>query len=80
MALLNRSAAASKIQVSWTDIGYPAALSLSIRDLWAAKDLGNFKQSYSAEVPSHGAVVLRFSLPASQAATRAAVHPLAALK
>jgi alpha-galactosidase len=59
VALLNRSDAPSQITVSWTDIGYPQSLSISARDLWAGKDLGAMKGSYSATVPSHGAVVVR---------------------
>jgi alpha-galactosidase len=59
VALLNRGEASSKISVSWTDIGYPDSLGASVRDLWAGKDLGSMKGSYSADVPSHGVVVLR---------------------
>jgi len=59
VALLNRGAAQHDITVSWVDIGYPASLSASVRDLWAGKDLGMMRSSYSAAVPSHGAVVLK---------------------
>jgi alpha-galactosidase len=59
VALLNRGSAPSRITASWTTLGYPESLSASVRDLWAAKDQGISKGSYSAEVPSHGAVVLR---------------------
>ena len=54
MALLNRGATAAKISVSWSNIGYPDALTASVRDLWAAKDMPKQRGSYSAEVPSHG--------------------------
>jgi len=40
VALLNRSDASAKITASWTMLGYPAALGVSVRDLWAGKDLG----------------------------------------
>jgi alpha-galactosidase len=59
VALLNRGSAASRITASWTMLGYPESLPASVRDLWAAKDEGVSKGSYSAEVPSHGAVVVR---------------------
>lgn len=58
VALLNRGPAAAKMSVAWTDIGYPDALSASVRDLWAAKDTGKQSGGYSAEVPSHGVVML----------------------
>jgi alpha-galactosidase len=58
VALLNRGSAATKISVAWTDIGYPDSLSASVRNLWTAKDIGKQSGSYSAEVPSHGVVML----------------------
>jgi alpha-galactosidase len=57
--LLNRGAAPAKIFASWDDIGYPATLKADVRDLWAAKDLGKLAGSYTAEVPSHGVVMVR---------------------
>ncbi len=59
VALLNRSAASAKISVKWTDIGYPDTLSASVRDLWAKKDVGQKTGGYSAEVPSHGVVMIK---------------------
>jgi alpha-galactosidase len=58
VVLLNRGPAATKIAVSWTDIGYPDNLSASVRNLWTAIDLGKQTGSYSADVPSHGVVML----------------------
>jgi alpha-galactosidase len=58
VALLNRGPATAKIAVAWTDIGYPNGLSASVRNLWTAKDAGKQNGSYSAEVPSHGVVML----------------------
>lgn len=57
--LLNRGAATAKVSTSWSDIGYPETLKADVRDLWAAKDLGKLSGSYSADVPSHGVVMLR---------------------
>jgi len=58
VTLLNRSPAAAKISVAWTNIGYPGKLSATVRNLWNANDLGKQTESYSAEVPSHGVVLL----------------------
>jgi alpha-galactosidase len=58
VVLLNRSAAAAKIDFRWTDIGYPAALTATVRDLWTAKQVSEQKESYSAQVPSHGVVMV----------------------
>jgi alpha-galactosidase len=30
-----------------------------VRDLWAAKDLGTFKESFTANVPRHGVVMVK---------------------
>ena len=59
VVLLNRGPAPTKIAVSWTDIGYPDSLSASVRNLWTANDLGKQTGAYSADVPSHGAVMLK---------------------
>ncbi len=59
IALLNRGKAAAKIDVAWSDVGYPNTLNASVRDLWAKKDLGRKTGGYSAEVPSHGVVMVR---------------------
>jgi len=56
--LLNRSLAEASITVNWTDLGYPAHVSAVVRDLWRHADLGKFSGSFSAPVPSHGAVMI----------------------
>jgi alpha-galactosidase len=59
VALFNRGAAAASITVKWSDIGIPAG-SAAVRDLWAAKDLGAFTDSYTANgVASHSVVMLK---------------------
>jgi alpha-galactosidase len=57
--LFNRGAAETEISVNWTDLGYPEHLPASVRDLWAAKDVGKVTGKYSAKVASHETVVLR---------------------
>ena len=59
VALVNRSAAAAKISTVWTDIGYPNTVTASVRDLWLKKNVGQYTGGYSAEVPSHGVVMVK---------------------
>ncbi|MGC2638819.1 MAG: alpha-galactosidase [Acidobacteriaceae bacterium] len=57
--LLNRSDAAAPIEVAWTDIGYPNSVSATVHDLWSGKTVTGQKGSYSAQVPSHGVVMVK---------------------
>ena len=59
MVLLNRSSSEKEIGVSWQEIGYPGHLNAAVRDLWQGKDLGSFKEKFSASVPSHAVVMVR---------------------
>jgi alpha-galactosidase len=58
VVLLNRDISEKEIAVSWEDIGYPGHLSASVRDLWRAKDLGQFKGKFSASVGPHSVVMV----------------------
>jgi alpha-galactosidase len=58
VALLNRSDKPATISADWQDIGYPAKVSANVRDLWAHQDLGAKSGSFSAEIPSHGVVMV----------------------
>ena len=58
VVLFNRGRKAAEISVSWTDIGYPPHLTAKVRDLWEGKDAGNLSEKFSAEVPSHGVVMV----------------------
>jgi alpha-galactosidase len=59
VALFNRSGAAESITVQWSQLGLPAGAA-TVRDLWAAKDLGPSTGSYTASnVPSHSVVLLK---------------------
>jgi alpha-galactosidase len=58
VALFNRGKDTASIAANWADLGFkknPA----QVRDLWAHKDVALSGASYSAEVPSHGTVLLR---------------------
>jgi alpha-galactosidase len=59
VGLFNRTEAAFKIRLDSKLIGVPPTANL--RDLLDHKDLGAIKDSYTAEVPQHGVVMLRVS-------------------
>ena len=59
VALVNRASSPATISADWGDIGYPANLQASVRDLWSHKDLPSHTGSFSAQVPSHGVVMVR---------------------
>ena len=58
VGLLNRSAAAATISVTWSSIGLSAGTA-TVRDVWARLDRGTFTNSYSVSVPSHGIALLK---------------------
>lgn len=58
VVLFNRTAAAADISVSFSDLGITSG-SASLRDLWAHSELGTLTGSYTANVPSHGVVMLK---------------------
>jgi alpha-galactosidase len=58
VVLLNRGTSATNITAKWADIGYPDSVTAEVRDLWQAKNVGRMKGSYTAQVPSHGVVML----------------------
>jgi alpha-galactosidase len=58
VVLLNRSDAAAPISVDWITIGYPNSVSATVHDLWSGKTVSDQKGSYSAQVPSHGVVMV----------------------
>ncbi len=53
VALLNRGNNAADITVNWSDLGLPQGVA-SVRDLWARAYVGNFTNSYTANVPVQG--------------------------
>jgi alpha-galactosidase len=59
VVLLNRDASQKEITVSWQDIGYPAHLSAGVRDLWQEKDLGQYKDKFSASVAPHSVMMVK---------------------
>jgi alpha-galactosidase len=59
VGLFNLSAATAKVTAKWSDIGIKG--SHKVRDLWAHADRGAFTDSFSADVPSHGVVMIKIA-------------------
>jgi alpha-galactosidase len=59
VALFNRGTGSASITVQWSKIGLPAGAA-TVRDLWAAKDLGSFTDSYTgSSIASHSVMMLK---------------------
>jgi alpha-galactosidase len=56
--LFNRGTAEQNIAFNWEEIGYPANIAASVRDLWQHKDLGKQTGKMAATVPAHGVAML----------------------
>ncbi len=56
--LLNRGTVEKSIAVNWVDLDYPSHVTAEVRDLWQKKDLGKFKDGFSAQVPPHSVVMI----------------------
>jgi alpha-galactosidase len=57
VVLFNRTGGAADITVTWASLGLTGPA--TVRDLWAGSDLGTQATGYTAQVPSHGAVMLK---------------------
>lgn len=57
--LFNRSTSEKRMSVDCQEVGFENDALLLVRDLWQHKDVGYFKDYYSANVPSHDVVMLR---------------------
>src|SRR5581483_11637650 len=57
VGLFNRGASAATVTVKWDDLKLSGKH--SVRDLWQHEDRGRVDQSFSAEVPAHGVVMIR---------------------
>jgi len=58
VGLFNRSGAATNMTIRWSDLQLDPS-SVSVRDVWAKKDLGTMKDSYTVSVPSRGLALLK---------------------
>ncbi len=61
VVLFNRSDADANISVTWPELGYTAGLEARVRDLWSKRDVGGYRGSYAATVPTHGAVMFKLT-------------------
>ncbi len=57
VGLFNAGESTMPVTVKFSDLGLGA--SASVRDLWEHKDLGTFQNSYTAQVPRHGVVLIK---------------------
>ncbi len=57
VGLGNRGEFPAKVTARWSDLGVTGKH--TVRDLWRQKDLGRFKDQFTAEVPRHGVVLVR---------------------
>ncbi|HYL98298.1 MAG TPA: glycoside hydrolase family 27 protein, partial [Blastocatellia bacterium] len=61
VALFNRGPARTTITAKWSDLAVDGPQ--PVRDLWLHKDMGRFHDSFSAEVPRHGAALFKIGSP-----------------
>ena len=59
VVLFNRTEEKQTMKVMWEEMGYPANLNASVRDLWQKIDMGDHKGSYADSVQPHGVVMLK---------------------
>ena len=57
--LLNRGKIERKIEAFWKDVGIGEGATVLVRDLWEKKDIGEFINSFSDNVPPHSSRLLR---------------------
>jgi alpha-galactosidase len=57
VGLFNLGDKEATVSVSWKDLGLAGPR--IVRDLWRQKDLGNFAETFSAPVASHGVLLIR---------------------
>lgn len=64
VVLLNRGNSVSEpITVQWSDIGFPPRDSALVRDLWARKPLGPFRNNFtSPNIDPHSVMMLKITL------------------
>lgn len=57
VGLFNRNELPLRITAKWSDVGVTGEQ--QVRDLWRQSDVGSHSESFTAEVPRHGAMMLR---------------------
>jgi alpha-galactosidase len=61
VGLFNRGPVAADVTAAWSVVGVSGAQ--RVRDLWQQKDLGTFRDSFTARVPRHGAMLVKVGVP-----------------
>ena len=64
-ALVNRGFVKGPVTVKWADLGMKGKQ--PVRDLWRRRRIGTFDGSFTVDVPSHGAVMLKIGTPVKSA-------------
>jgi len=57
VGLFNRGKSSAEVEVNWKELQISGFH--TVRDLWHQKDLGEFTQKFSAQVPAQGVVMVR---------------------
>jgi alpha-galactosidase len=57
VGLFNRGESVNPVTLNFSDIG--VTRTVTVRDLWAHKDLGSFQDHFTASVPVHGVVMIK---------------------
>ena len=61
VGLFNRSPETARVTATFADLGLTG--SQPVRDLWLQKDLDRVQNEFSADVPRHGAILVRIGQP-----------------
>ena len=59
VGLFNRNLAECEVTADFSDLGIKG--SYTVRDLWCQKDMGKYKNAFTAKVPRHGVVFVKMS-------------------
>lgn len=51
----------SNVTVTWQQLGYPSDVQATVRDLHAEKEVGRFKEAFTAGVDIHDAVMVKIT-------------------
>ncbi|ESQ86497.1 glycoside hydrolase family 27 protein [Asticcacaulis benevestitus] len=61
VVLLNRSEGSKSMSVNWETLGWPAGLKATTTDLWSKQVIKAVTGKYTADVPAHGATMIRIT-------------------
>ncbi len=66
VGLFNSTDLPRKLRVKWASLGLEGAQ--TVRDVWAHRDMGEFKDGFDALIPAHGVVLIKVGTAKSQVA------------